>query len=925
MAACLFILTAAGGLAADLPFKLDSQTTRLWVSQSLHPTGADMAAFDICVLPAAADLSEARPRTSGQLWLARINPFVAGSAAQMKGAAASEVSVIATAGNPAAPRFDVTSRHWQDFALREIAEPVLATGFDGWVIEGAGEPLGALVKALHAKHPERWIFVRDATVLEGAAVGSLGLYVEKPAAEFPAAEATIAKTVARGLPVLAVSFASAAPEKLAARLALLKAVPFITTADLSGISLAPLKERPRRVLIVYGWNPKEAEKPEVLPVDTMTGELFQTPLEWLGYECDYLNVAKAPLPDEMAARYAAVMLDAELQIPGEKELATAEWLIQTKNAGVPILFTGSVPFSGDDALRIFQESFGLGGTLAARPRAQDPAISISDPEFMHSEAKVAPRINEFRDLQAPAGARVLMSLTAQDTDHPVRYDPVFFASWGGMWLEPYIILRASQDSYLFYADPYKMLAELLSRHGALPAPDVTTKDGCRMFYSHIDGDGFASLTDFRGHPFCGEVVRDKVLKVFPIPVTVSVVEADITAMAEGVEDAWRTRLADTARSIFALPHVKVASHSFSHPYQWDPEDPNPGIYTEANMPLKPAAKYPKVDAEREIRGSIDYINRELAPKDKPVELMLWTGNCRPGELALRMVREMGLENMNGGNTIVSRLYPGIAGVAPRVMQWGAELQINASNQNEFMYANGWNGPFYGGYADVIDTFERTESPRRLKPVNVYYHFYSATCLSSLRALEKVHRWCLDQPLHPVTAHDFALMAKDAYRTHAYDLGQGRWLLANGGRIRTFRLPGDAGRPDMERSRGITGWTVFQGALYVHTNGAPRIELMLKAPQAEPAAPADVRLFMVSSDAEIRFSSLASWTAAFEVDGLVPCTVEFGGLPAKAVCDVTINDAPVKLTTDARGHLSLSLPATARVTLDANHSRYALLH
>jgi len=191
-------------------------------------------------------------------------------------------------------------------------------------------------------------------------------------------------------------------------------------------------------------------------------------------------------------------------------------------------------------------------------------------------------------------------------------------------------------------------------------------------------------------------------------------------------------------------------------------------------------------------------------------------------------------------------------------------------------------------------------------------------------LEKVHRWCLEQPLHPVTAHDFALIAKDANRARVFDLGPNHWLVTAAGHLRTFRLPARLGRPDMEHCHGVTGWTEFQDSLYVHTNGSQRIELILKTAQPEPPAPANAHLFMVSSDAEIRFSSLAAWTAGFEVQGLVPCTVEFGGLPAKAVCDMVINDVPSKLTADERGHLHVSLPAAARVTLDANRSRYALL-
>jgi hypothetical protein len=504
--------------------------------------------------------------------------------------------------------------------------------------------------------------------------------------------------------------------------------------------------------------------------------------------------------------------------------------------------------------------------------------------------------------------------------------PVFLCSWGGVWLDPHIILRGSQDNYLFFGDPYRILAEFLSRHGPLPAPDATTREGLRIFYSHIDGDGFGSQSNFRGHPFCAELIRDRILKVFPLPVTVSIVQAELETLAVGAETEWKDRFAQIARSIYQLPNVSAASHSFAHPYQWDATDCNPGVYTDPFMPLKPAAGYTKVDLKKEILGSVDYINKNLLPAGKQVELMLWSGNCRPGEEALRITREAGLENMNGGNTIVSRLYPGIAGVAPRVMQWGDELQIHAANQNEFMYANGWNGPFYGGFADVIDTFERTDSPRRLKPVNVYYHFYSATSLSSLRALEKIYHWCMNQNLYHMTAVDYSRLAKDAHRARLYETGPREWTLGTGGQVRTFRLPAATGSPDLARSPGVTGWVRHEDSLYVHTDGRPAVRLHLKDAPADPPPAGTVDLHLTSSTSSLKFSEVGQWKSIFRVNPLAiaPVNVVFSGVPVGSICDVTINSSLAKVTADAKGRVALTLPPGANVVVDAQRSRYASL-
>jgi hypothetical protein len=696
--------------------------------------------------------------------------------------------------------------------------------------------------------------------------------------------------------------------------------PCFFIAAESVVAVEKVRERPRRVLVVHGWDEKEAEKPRAVEVDTMTAELFQAPLEWLGYEADYLNIGHADVPAKPEEKYAAILFDAETDIPLAKEPTTVSWLLAAKERGLPLLFTGEIPFDNDDAKSILAAGLGLRGSLQPVPRLARTTITTRDEVMMKCEAEVTPRTTMFHDLVAPEKSQIILGLGGVSANGgAVRYDPVFLSSWGGAWLEPYIIFRASADSSPFYMDPYRFLGAWLSRLGPLPAPDTTTRDGRRIFYSHIDGDGFASFSNFKGHPYCAEMIRDRILKEFPFPVTVSIIEAEVRALAKGYKSEQADQVRDLARSIFALPNVQIASHSFSHPYQWDMTDPNPGLYEENFMPMKAEAAYEEVDVSREIRGSIEYIERELAPPGRKIELMLWSGNCRPGERALSVCRELGIENMNGGNTIVSRRYPGIAGIAPRVMPWNGELQIHAANQNEFMYANGWNGPFYGGFADVIDTFERTEQGRRLKPVNVYYHFYSATNLSSLRALEKIHRWCSEQPLHAITALEFARITRDAWGTRVFDIAPRHWRVVNQGHCRTFRLPKYLGVPDIALSSGVTGYTEHGDSLHIHTRGLPETEIVIADP--DKATP---HLRLASSSAEIAFSEFDVLKAAFEVKDLRPVQVEFAGLPAKAVCQVTINDTRNRLAADDDGVLKLALPATARVTLDASRSRYALL-
>ena len=670
------------------------------------------------------------------------------------------------------------------------------------------------------------------------------------------------------------------------------------------------KEIPRRILVLHGWDEKDAEKPMGWPVDTLTGELLQTPLEWLGYEVEYLDLGKTPLPRELDPRFAGIIVDGEIKIPGIREEQVADWLLAAKDRGALLLFAGGFPFARDSVVTKLVAGLGLRGSCEAVANPADVSVETFNDTVLNAETPVKPRKAEYLDLRAPVNAKVFLSLKAQDArGFEKRFDPIFVGPWGGMWLEPYIIVRASADSSLFYADPYRVLEAWLAPKGQFPAPDTSTRDGRRLFYSHIDGDGFASVAEFKGHPLCAELVRDRVLKVFPFPVTVSVIEADIRGLAEGV-DKEADAIAKIARDIYALPNVQAASHSFSHPYIWEPRDPNPGIYTEPSLAMKVEPKFPGLDLTREIRGSVDYINKSLLPAGKRCELFLWSGNCRPGPSAIRMVRELGMENLNGGNTIISRMYPGIAGIAPRTMEWDGELQVNASNQNEFMYANGFNGPFYGGFADVIDTFERTETPRRVKPVNAYYHFYSATYLSSMRALEKIYRWAAEQKLHSVTALDFVKLTKDARETRIVELAPKHWRLSNAGELRTFRYPASLGLPDLRASRGVTGWTEHEGQIYVHTQGLKETELALLQNGDKPP----VHGHLAESSAEVRWHQFSPGRFDLEATDLRPIGMTFAGLPAGAVCDVTVNGQTEKKAADNAGQLPLTLPGQTRLLL-----------
>jgi hypothetical protein len=88
-----------------------------------------------------------------------------------------------------------------------------------------------------------------------------------------------------------------------------------------------------------------------------------------------------------------------------------------------------------------------------------------------------------------------------------------------------------------------------------------------------------------------------------------------------------------------------------------------------------------------------------------------------------------------------------------------QYQVYAPIQNEMVFTNEWRGPYYG-FREVISSFQLTELPRRLKPINIYFHFYSGSKIGSLKALRQVFDWALSQDVVSVYASEYIRKVAD---------------------------------------------------------------------------------------------------------------------------------------------------------------------
>ena len=422
----------------------------------------------------------------------------------------------------------------------------------------------------------------------------------------------------------------------------------------------------------------------------------------------------------------------------------------------------------------------------------------------------------------------------------------------------------TEPSTFWRIDPFQFFAAALGVERS-PRPDVTTLNGQRIFYSHIDGDGLVGISMIDRSSFAGEFIRDSLLKRFNLPISASVITRDIEVDGTPTYN----KPLQLARSIFALENVEPATHTYSHPFDWrigtlDVRWEN-GKWVMGRRILP--------DLDKEILASIAFINRNLVPPGKRTEIVFWSGATNPGPEALRATREAGVKNLNGGDPIFDDEHPSLSHLAPLSLRQKDSWQIQNSASAEIIYTDGWTRNF-GGQQKVIEHFDRTGTPRRLYPVNIYYHFYSGDRQEGIDALAAAYRYALAHRVAPLFASEYVSVVEDFLATRIVRRSDGGWEVYNGGAMRTIRFDRTTRVLDLERSRGVLGYTRVNEALYVHLDEGRAHEIHLTA---DPSR----RPYLRAATHYVQDWRSAAKRVGFVARGLGPARFVIAGLNAIA--------------------------------------------
>lgn len=537
-------------------------------------------------------------------------------------------------------------------------------------------------------------------------------------------------------------------------------------------------------------------------------------LNYLGYGVIYLDISKQPLPllEEMG-RYAGILTwfqDQKMPDPRayigwlEKNVAAGRRYITMGNLGTfRDSNTGEV-LTAAEATRPLQL---LGARFLGNDTDNPLLIEVARkvPELIEYERPLSPPLFYEQVKSVDPANQIWLTMNNKALQDGLS-DLVFISPRGAYvhpgyvwWQDPQTFKRQLRiDLFTFF--------ERALGQGLRPIPDVTTLNGGRVLYSQIDGDGFRSTYEPDPSIIAAEKIEADLLKAYPYLFTAGVIVDDVSGSFFG-----GPRMQRVARDIFALDNVEIASHGWFHPFGWRgkllelPEGLPPN-FLETNQTRE-------TTLDREIPNSIKYINSTLAPPGKSVRVFLWSGEANPMGDALDATDEAGVSNMNGGLGRFDASFDSVSYLAPLIAQPEGRIQYYATNANDNNYSGLWQGPFEG-LKDILVTFERTDSPRRLTSMDVYLHFFSGTKIASLSAIYQVFDWMKTQDVTSVWVSDYVASVQGFFKTEIVSAGDGRWIISNYDHMRTVRFDNPNLVVDLDRSRNVVGYRRINDSLYV---------------------------------------------------------------------------------------------------------------
>ncbi|MEA3227901.1 MAG: endo alpha-1,4 polygalactosaminidase [Campylobacterota bacterium] len=771
---------------------------------------------------------------------------------------------------------DIKNRDYQEFVFKRLIEPRMKEGFKNFFFdtldsyqlatktdeerEASRKELVHFIKEFHRRYPDSKLIINrgfdiidevhegiEAVLFESyyRGLGGVTGYKELSDGDREWIDIHLDKIKKYGIDIISLEYLNADSIESEAKEVVEKIkrrgmIPYVS----------------HRELVIYGKSSKNAIKREVftlidesvddrlLQLSTKQGALV---LEYLGYIQKVHDINQG-LPDiDKMRHYSGVIIWMDSSSKkNPKEFIV--WIQKLIAIGIKVSFAGS--FAGLEDGK-YLKPLGIKITSSKYKKA-----------ILHQDKMIAYEIEPTMSGSSPRVKikHVVKPLLVYQLSNDKRSTVSAITEWGGYAVNESFMTYMNKSD-LWIIDPFEFIQQSL-RLKKLIVPDVTTENGKRLLFTHIDGDGIMSRVEGDQTRFAGDAILEDILIPYKIPHSVSVIGAEIDA--DGLYPELSEKMTEIAKEIYKLDNVEAITHTFTHPFDWGKiVDDN----LDRNYRLK--VKDYNFSLERELSQSIRDINENLIPKGKPLaKTVFWSGNCMPRKNALSHVYKNGILNMNGGDTLITIDKPWLANIAPLGIERAGYYQIYTGAQNENVFTNDWLGPFWG-FKRVVQTFKLTNSPRRLKPIDIYYHIYSGSKMASLNALKYVFDWSIKQDVMPIFTSEYILRVMDFYIVSFAQDGDD-WLLDGMKDLNTIRIEERGASIDFSRSQSALGIKHFENHTYISFDSSKKHYFTTKRDSRYKKSS-----YLISSNAKvIDYDNFSAKKRRFSFKGHVDLELDF---------------------------------------------------
>ncbi|MDF1884492.1 hypothetical protein JHD49_11125, partial [Sulfurimonas sp. SAG-AH-194-C21] len=649
----------------------------------------------------------------------------------------------------------------------------------------------------------------------------------------------IKKIKAYGLDVICVDYLDFKnkneTKKLAKRIAKEGMIPYISTRDLTRYGISSKNAIKREIFTLIESSQQDVTEQSLI---LNAGTIF----EYMGYIQHFHDISKGFPKVESMEHYAGVLIWLHSYYKYPQKMM--KWINALRAKGIKLAFVGNF------------------GALPTNKLLKPLGIEVQ--KHTLSKEKIVYQDPMMGYELEPSMSLSSLNITVNDAKPLLKYKMrngtystlAAITQWGGYALQEACISTIGGDN-LWVINPFKFFKEALGLKN-LVVPDVTTHNGKRLLFTHIDGDGIMNRVEGDFGYYSGDVILNKILKVYKIPHSISFIGSEISP--NGLYPKISSALMKIAKEMYALDNVEPASHTYSHPFFWKKIKNNT---LDKAYRLKP--KDYNFSLQNELSGSLEFLTNRLDPK-REAKTVFWSGDCMIQNNALEYVYKNNILNINGGDTTITDLRPWLSAIAPMGLKRDEYVQVFTGAQNENTFTNNWLGPYWG-YKRVVQTFELTNEPLRLKPIDIYYHIYSGSKEASLRAVEYVLDWALKEDVMPIYTSEYIPKVMDYYEVSIANEGTD-WLLSGLKDLKTLRTDGEMLEVNLETSSSVIGVKKEKDITYISLGQGSKYFLHF-----DQSSLSD-KNYMISSNAEVRKISIDKNTRRYDFKGHVNLKVEF---------------------------------------------------